>query len=459
MQFEPHDYQRYCIERIIQSPKLALWLDMGLGKTASILTAVKRLRYYLFDVSKALVIAPKKVAEATWDDEAAKWDHLRGLKISQVLGTPQQRKRALATPADIYITNRENTCWLVDYYRNDWPFDLVCLDESTSFKNHAAKRFRALKLVSGKTPRFYELTGTPSPHGYLDLWPQIYLLDGGERLGKTFGGYRERYFEPDKRSRTQIFSYRLKPGAEEAIREKLADIVISMKAEDYLDLPELIEHDVPVRLDAKAKKAYDTLERDLLLEIDEDVIDVGSAAILHNKLQQLCDGAVYDADRKTVELHRCKIDALLETIEGLHGEHALVAYAFQHDRERILEALKNTSLRVRVYTGAEDAQAWNAGEIDILLAHPASCAFGLNLQQGGRHVIWFGHNRSLELYQQFNKRLHRQGQPKPVMVHRLIVKGGEDEDIVKALAGRDDMQSALMEALKARIRRVKEDSK
>lgn len=458
MKFLPHNYQQYCIDRILSDSALGLFLDMGLGKTVITLTAIQELRFHRFAVSRVLVIAPKKVAEATWSKEAAKWDHLKTLRISTVLGSAAKRIRALNTPADIYIINRENVAWLVDHYRNDWPFDMVVLDESSSFKNWRAKRFRALKLVRSRIQRLIELTGTPAPNGLMDLWAQIYLLDGGQRLGKTIGQYRERFFDPDKRSRDQIFSYAPKDGADYTINQAISDLCVSMKADDYLELPDCIAEEMPVVLNITAKKAYERLEKEMLLQVDDSTIDAGSAAVLTGKLLQLCDGAVYDDSGQAVEIHNCKIEAFMELVEMLHGAHALVFYNFQHDRERLKKALSKTGLRVRVYGGAQDDLDWNAGKIDILLAHPASCAYGLNLQDGGHHVIWFGLTWSLELYQQANKRLHRQGQKHPVVVHHLVVQGGVDEDVMSALQDKGDTQEALMQALKARIEKVREET-
>lgn len=410
-------------------------------------------------MARCLVVAPKKVAEATWQREAEQWDHLKHLRIIPVLGSLQKRIRALNTPGDIWVINRENIPWLVDYYRNAWPFDMVVLDESSSFKNAKSKRFKALKMVRPRIRRLVELTGTPAPNGLEDLWAQVYLLDGGERLGKTLTSFREAYFTQDWAHPGQQYrTYTPQDGADSRIRAAISDICVSMKAEDYLELPEYIEDIVPVALDAKAQKAYKTMEQEMLLEVDEQVITAGSAAVLNGKLLQLCSGAVYDGGCAAVEIHRCKIDAFLETVEQLHGEHALVFYWFQHERDRLLAALEDTGLRVRVYTGADDEKAWNAGAVDLLLAHPASCGYGLNLQQGGHHAIWYGYpNWALEIYQQANKRLHRQGQRYPVIVHHLVVQGGMDEAVVAALHDKGDTQEALMQALKARIKKIKNE--
>ncbi len=414
-----------------------------------------KLRFVKFTARVLLIIAPKKVAEATWTTEAKKWEHLKGMRIVPVLGTVQQRLRALATPADAYVINRENVQWLVEHFKNEWPFDMVVLDESSSFKNSQSKRFKALKLVRSRIRRLVELTGTPSSNGLEDLWAQIYLLDGGARLGNTLGAYRDKYFVPGKRNRTTIFNYSPKDGSFEMIKQAISDICISMKASDYLTLPDILYNDIPVMLDSSAKKAYEQLERDLLLQIDENTITAGSAGVLTGKLLQLCNGAIYDENRKPVEIHDCKIEALMELIEQLNGQHALVFYNFQHDRDRILKALAVYKLRVRVYSQAKDEIDWNNGEIDILLAHPASCGYGLNLQRGGHHAIWFGLTWNLEHYDQANKRLHRQGQEQPVVIHRLIVQGRQDEIVAEALKNKGDIQEALLLALKARINKLR----
>ena len=456
MIYEPYPYQQYCAARIVADAAVGLFLDMGLGKTVITLDAINTLRYDRWAVQRVLIIAPKKVAEGTWTKEAQKWEHLRHLRISAVLGSQQKRLRALATPADIYVINRDNVAWLVDYFKNAWPFDMVVLDESSSFKNSQSKRFKALKLVRSRINRLVELTGTPASNGLIDLWAQIYLLDGGARLGRTLGQYRERFFDPGKRSRTQIFSYTPKDGSMEYIQQAIGDICVSMKAEDYLNLPDRMFDDVPVVLDDKARKAYRQLERDLLLELDEGQITAASAGVLTGKLLQLCNGAVYDSEKRPLAIHNCKVEAFLEVLEQLNGQHCLVFYNFQHDRDRLLAALEPLGLRVRVYQNAADEDAWNAGEIDVLLAHPASCAYGLNLQNGGHHIVWFGLTWSLEQYEQANKRLHRQGQRHPVIVHHLVVQGGMDEDVIDSLRAKGDTQEALMAALKARIKKARE---
>lgn len=444
---------------MITDDKLGLMLDMGLGKTIITLTAIQDLIYNRFQVRKVLIVAPKKVAEATWTDEVAKWEHLTLLRTSLVLGSSSKRIKALAKNADIYIINRENVVWLVEYYKNEWPFDMVVLDEWSSFKNHQAKRFKALKWVRNKMKRVVGLTGTPTPNGLIDLWAQVYLLDQGERLEKTIGKYRERYFNPGQRNRTTIFNYEAKEGSNESIHKKIADICISMKAEDYLELPDVIYETVPVVLDPKAKKAYDELEKKMILELEDTDITVAGAAALSNKLQQLANGALYGENREVFEIHDCKLEMFLELIEQLNGKPALVFYNFQHDLSRIQKALEKSGLRVRLLKTPQDQMDWNNKQIDILLAHPASAAYGLNLQAGGNHVVWFGLNWSLELYQQANKRLHRQGQAEKVIIHHLVTKDTRDEDVLAALESKGNIQEELLNSLKVRIEKVKGGNK
>lgn len=406
------------------------------------------------------MIAPKKVAEGTWTKEKDKWDHTKILRVSPVLGSQARRIRALNTPADLYIINRENVVWLVDYYRNAWPFDMVVVDESSSFKSHTAKRFKALASVGSHIDRMVELTGTPSPNGLADLWSQVFLLDGGDRLGKRYTQFRERYFQPDKRGADgMVYDYKVKPGSEESILSRISDICISMKAEDYLQLPDVTYHEIPVQLDVKSQKAYNDLEYKMVLQLpaDEEEISVASAAALSNKLLQLANGAIYDEDHTAHEVHKCKIEAFMELIESLQGKPVLVFYNFQHDRQRLLAALQGTGLRVRELKTPQDEDDWNARKIDILLTHPASSAYGLNLQQGGNHVIWFGLTWNYELYTQANKRLHRQGQQEKVIIHHLICSGTRDEDVMQALQRKENVQNWVMESLKARIRKIKEE--
>ena len=405
-----------------------------------------------------MLIAPKKVAEGTWSKEAAKWDHTNDLKISRVLGTLNQRTKALYEKADIYIINRENVTWLVDYYKNNWDFDMVVIDESSSFKSLTAKRFKSLAAVSQKIDRLVELTGTPSPNGLKDLWSQIYLIDQGQRLEKRYTHFREKYFQAGKRGQDgTVYSYDLKNGSEKTILEKISDICVSMKANDYLTLPDIIYNEIPVVLDTKAKKAYEDLEAQYVLQVsDLEEISVASAAALSNKLLQLANGAVYDEDHTVHEIHKCKIEAFLELVESLQGKPLLVFYNYQHDKERIIKALEKQNLKVRELKITQDEDDWNNKQIDILLTHPASSAYGLNLQQGGNHVCWFGLNWNYELYTQANKRLHRQGQTEKVIIHHLITQETRDEDVMQALERKDNVQNFVMETLKARIEKVKE---
>jgi len=456
MEYRPHHYQSYCIDRVLKDSAIGLFLRPGLGKTSITLTAINILRYFYWRISKALVIAPKKVAEATWSKEAAKWDHLKHLKCVKVLGSESKRIRALNTPADVYIINRENVQWLVDYYQQSWPFDMLVCDESTSFKNHQAKRFKALKLIRRFCRKVVLLTGTPSSNGLIDLWAQIYLLDEGRRLGRTISQYRERYFTTNTHG-GHFTEYNPKSDADSAVLAAISDICISMTAEDYLELPECVEHEIPVMLDEKSKREYDMFERDLLLEIEEDVVTAQGAAVLTNKLLQFCSGAVYGDEKQTLKVHDCKLEAYIELLEEIGGEPCMTFYGFRHDLDRLLERLKKTKLRVRVYSGPQDEDDWNAGKIDVLLTHPSSCAYGLNLQAGGRHVIWFVPNWSFELNDQGRCRLWRQGSEyDKVFVHYLVVQGCVDEDVMAAIRDKANTHEAVMRALKARIKKVRE---
>lgn len=460
-EFIPHKYQLTAINHVINVPKCGLFLDMGLGKTISTLTAIKELKYNRFQVNKVLIIAPKKVAEGTWSKEKDKWNHTKDFRVSLVLGSQQKRIKALSVNADLYIINRENIPWLVDYLRNDWYFDTVVIDESSSFKNSRSKRFKALKMVLPKINRLIELTGTPSPNGVEDLWAQIYLIDQGTRLEKYITHFRAKYMEPNKRNRSQIFDYKIKDGVYDSIINKISDICISMKSEDYLELPDLSYNEIPVILNDKARRDYDKMERDFVLELEgaEDEITAVNAAALSNKLLQISNGAVYDSSGVYTEVHDAKIDSFLELVERLQGKSLLVFYNFQHDRDRIKKALEKSDLVVKELKTTQDEDDWNAGKIDILLTHPASAAYGLNLQEGGNHVCWFGLSWNLEHYQQANKRLHRQGQKEKVIIHHLVTQGTRDEDVMRALDNKAGVQEEIMQSLKARIKKVKEGVK
>lgn len=448
MKYIPYDYQKYALDFILNQKAAGIFLDCGLGKTVITLTAIVELMHNRFEVVRPLVIAPLRVAESIWDAEAKKWDHLKHLRIAKVLGSKEERIQALNTAADIYVINRENTKWLVDYYKNNWPFDMVVLDELSSFKSHRAQRFKALRKVRPLCKRVVGLTGTPAPNGLIDLWSQVYLLDSGKRLGKTITGYRQRYFLPDKRNHNVIFTYKPKEGAEEAIYNKLSDICISMKSGDYLNIPERIDNIVPVTLPSKAMEQYRKLERDLLLPLLNGDVVAGSAAVLTNKLLQITGGAVYDEDGKVQVLHDEKLKALEDLVEAANGKPVLVYYAYRHELERIKKHLD-----CRVLDKPKDIEDWNKGEIPVMLAHPASAGHGLNLQAGGSTIIWFGLPWSLELYQQANARIHRQGQRNTVVVHHLVARGTIDEDVMQVLKNKEAGQDALLDAMKARIYR------
>ena len=457
--FKPYLYQQRCIDRIVSSESTALFLDCGLGKTIITLMAIRELKYEQLSVSKVLVIAPKKVAEATWTTEAASWIQTKNLTFSKVLGTAKQRRDALDLDADIYLINRENVKWLTDYFRKQgpldetWPFDMVVIDESSGFKNPKAQRVKALAKARPYIDRIVELTGTPSPNGLLDLWAQIYLLDQGERLGRRYSGFRERYFEPGRRNQQIVFEWIAKPGATDAVLKKISDICVHMSADDYLQLPDLIYDDVSVALTDPSQKLYDEMEKQMILETADDAeITAFSAAALTNKLLQISNGAVYDEDGVYHELHDEKLEMLQELLEKLGDQHAVIYYSFRHDLDRLKKALGGD---VRELKTEADIRDWNAGKIKYLLAHPASAGYGLNLQQGGHHVIWFGLTWSYEQYLQANKRLHRQGQKHPVIVHHLICAGTIDGIVLKALHLKERGQNYVLEALKAKKEAVK----
>lgn len=415
------------------------------------MTALDQL-LWLGEVNKVLVIAPLRVAEDTWSTEVEKWDHLSHLKISKILGKEKDRIMAISRQADIYVINRENVEWLVALLFNKWPFDMVVIDELSSFKSSKSKRFRALKKVRPYFKRIVGLTGTPAPNSLIDLWPQLYLLDGGQRLGKTITGFKEQYFKPDKMNGHIVYSYKLREGAEEAIHNKISDLCISMMAKDYLDIPERIDNIININLPTKAKDMYKALEKDLVVALEEKDIVASNAAVLANKLLQITNGAIYAEDKSVIEVHDEKIKALLDIIESANGKPVLVFYNFKHDCARILAQLAKSKLKSVVLDGSDDIKKWNAGKIPILLTHPASAGHGLNLQYGGNIIVWFGLTWSLELYQQANARLHRQGQTETVIIHHLIAKGTVDEDVMKALANKEVNQSILLEAVKARLK-------
>jgi SNF2 family DNA or RNA helicase len=451
IKYNPHNYQAYSTDFIINHKAAGLFLEQGLGKTVITLTAIWILLYDYFDATKVLVIAPLRVARDTWSRECEKWEHLRGLSISKVLGSERERKMALYQKADIYVINRENVEWLIK--NKEWDFDTVIIDELSSFKSPSSKRFRALKKVRHKIKRIVGLTGTPAPNGLLDIWSQIYLLDGGERLGRTYSGYRSRYFHPQKYVNGGIpTDYQINEDAEEKIYEKISDICISMKALEYLKMPECIFNKVPIELDEKEMKLYRQLERDLLLPLDDSEVDAVNAAVLSNKLLQMAGGAVYDEFGDVKTIHDKKLDALEDLIEAANGKPVLVYYGFKHERDRI----KNR-FDVGEINTSEDIAKWNRGEMQIALCHPASTGHGLNLQDGGCTIIWFSMTWSLELYQQANARLWRQGQKQTVVIHHIIAKNTIDERVMIALENKDTSQAALIEAVRAQIQKQREE--
>lgn len=448
MEFKPHEYQKMAIEKIYETPRCGLFLEMGLGKTVITLTALEDMIYNSFEVGKVLVIAPLRVAEDTWSRESAKWEHLKHLRIAKILGTAAQRRAALAAEADIYIINRENVVWLCNELSvaGGWIFDAVVIDELSSFKSPKAQRFKALRRYITRSSRVIGLTGTPAPNGLIDLWSQIYLLDGGERLGRTVTGFRERYFLPDKRNQTTIFSYKPKENADNAIWSKLSDICVSMRTEDWLTLPERIDNVVTVHMTDKQRAAYEKFERDRYIQFIEGEISAVSAAALTNKLLQYSNGAMYKTDGGYIETCEGKLDALEDIIEAANGKPVLCFYSYKHDLARI----QNRFPQAVKLSSAEDIERWNNGEIELLLAHPAGAGHGLNLQAGGNIIVWFGLTWSLELYQQANARLYRQGQKNAVIIHHLLTENTVDERVYQSLQDKGEVQDDLLDALKAK---------
>ncbi|MEG2936152.1 MAG: DEAD/DEAH box helicase [Clostridium sp.] len=444
MKYVPHEYQKYAEEFIINNPSCGLLLDMGLGKTVITLTSLWLLMFEYFEINKVLVIAPLRVAQDTWSRECKKWDHLQGIKISKVLGTEAERRKALLAKADIYVINRENIEWLCNNY--DFDFDMVVIDELSSFKSPTSKRFKALRKVRPKIKRMVGLTGTPAPNSLMDLWSEINLLDMGERLGRYVRSFRDMYFLPDRRCGQVIYSYRLKEGAEEKIHKKISDICVSMKACDYLNMPDKIQNIVEVEMSLKEKKLYNNLEKEMFIPFGNGNIDAVNAAALSNKLLQMANGAVYDEKKAVKEIHSRKLEALEDLIEGANGKPVLIFYSYRHDKERIAKRFKVQELLI-----SEDIEKWNKGEIPIGVAHPASAGHGLNLQEGGSTIIWFGLTWSLELYQQANGRLWRQGQKSTVVIHHIVTKGTMDEHVMKSLREKRRGQDSLINAVKARL--------
>lgn len=482
MKFRPHDYQKRIIDRIVRQKRLALLLDMGTGKTACTLWACRWIMSGLMECERALVIAPLKVAESTWPGEIAKWDDFKGMRASLVLGSEEERLAALRKPAEIYVINRENSAWLADLYAKkpgSWPFGMLIIDESSSFKNRAAKRWKAAKEMAIATPRVLLLTGTPAPNGLEDLWAQIYLIDQGERLGRTITAYRQRYFHPGAHKGMVVYEYLANSGAEDEIYRRISDVAISIRAQDVLDVPKRIDEQETVDLPKGIRYLMKKMEDDYLMRIDEKTITAASAGVVANKLLQIADGAVYvekassgaaviDTDKGSfrtklgtqetdgepwLEIHDLKIRAAQRIVEDNDGQNVLIYYNFKFDRDRLTEALGE--YKPRILGGPKDVEDWNKGRIRVLLANPASSAFGINLQEGGHIIIWLTPIWNLELTQQADARLIRQGQRHPVLVYRIVAKGTQDEAVIKALGGKATTQDGLIKAVRLRIREAK----
>lgn len=447
MKYFPHDYQRYATDFIINNPISAVLLEMGLGKSVISLSAINELMLDYFDVSRTLVIAPLRVAISTWPEEIKKWKHLKYLTYSVVTGSEKERLDALKKPAHIYIINRENVDWLITKSGFKWFFDMVVIDELSSFKSYQAKRFKSLLKARPKVKRIVGLTGTPSSNGLMDLWAEFRLLDMGERLGKFIGQYRERYFKPDKRNGPIIYSYKPLPNAENVLYKRISDITVSMKAEDYLKMPGKINNEVFVNLSDKEREIYETLKKDLVVSIKDKDIDAVNAAALSNKLLQMASGSVYDENKNMIHIHDRKLDALEDLIEGANGKPVLIAYWYKSDLKRIKEKFDVKELKT-----SEDFRKWNNKEIKVALIHPASAGHGLNLQAGGSTLIWFSLTWSLELYEQTNARVYRQGQKETVVIYHILAKDTIDEDVIKALENKNKTQAALIDAVKANLK-------
>ncbi|MCK5640156.1 MAG: DEAD/DEAH box helicase [Gammaproteobacteria bacterium] len=455
-----HNYQNGATDHILDNTHSALFMDMGLGKTVCTLTAIDKLLFEELEISKVLVVAPKRVAENVWDAECAEWPHLSRLKISKVVGTEKQRQAALAVKAHIYTIGRDNVAWLCGLYGGSMlPFDMLVIDELSSFKNPKSVRFKALRKVQPSLHRVVGLTGTPAPNGLIDLWSQLYLLDRGERLGKFITDFRDRFFTPGERNGHIVYKYNLRKDTENIIHEKISDICISMKAKDYLELPGRVDNIIKIPFPPDVQQKYDDFEREQVLHLfgdseERESISAINAAVLSNKLLQFANGAIYDEDRNVHELHKLKLEAAKELVEDANGKPVLIAWTYRHDMTRLKKHLKKYDPR-ELKTG-EDIKDWNNGKIQVLLMHPASGGHGLNLQAGGNIIIWFGQTWSLELYQQLNARLDRQGQKEVVVLNRLVASKTMDEDVIKATAGKDRTQSSLMDAVSARISKYME---
>lgn len=450
-----HKYQKVCVEHIISHPFCGVFLDMGLGKTISTLTAIEELKYDYCEIDTVLIIAPKRVAETVWEEEAKKWDHTKHLTFSKIIGTERQRLAALKVKADVHIISRDNIAWLCSLYAAKLPYDMLVIDELSSFKAHQTQRFKSLRLARPWFKRVVGLTGTPAPNGLINLWSQMYLIDRGERLEKTITAYRSRYFRPGASNGYVVYSYKLLSDSERLIQERIKDICISMRAEDYLEMPERIDNFVRVTMPDKLMDAYKKFEQENVItlanEIEEGTTTVNAvnAAALSNKLLQFANGAMYDENKNVVPIHDLKLEALKEIIEAADGKPVLVAWTYQFDRDRIKNYFR--SMAPRELKTAEDINDWNAGKVRLMLAHPASAGHGINLQAGGNIIVWYGLTWSLELYQQFNARLYRQGQKQRTIIHHIVNTGTHDEDVVRALKSKDKTQNNLMNSIKAKL--------
>lgn len=450
-----HKYQKVCVEHIISHPFCGVFLDMGLGKTISTLTAIEELKYDYCEIDTVLIIAPKRVVETVWEEEAKKWDHTKHLTFSKIIGTERQRLAALKVKADVHIISRDNIAWLCSLYAAKLPYDMLVIDELSSFKAHQTQRFKSLRLARPWFKRVVGLTGTPAPNGLINLWSQMYLIDRGERLEKTITAYRSRYFRPGASNGYVVYSYKLLSDSERLIQERIKDICISMRAEDYLEMPERIDNFVRVTMPDKLMDAYKKFERENVItlanEIEEGTTTVNAvnAAALSNKLLQFANGAMYDENKNVVPIHDLKLEALKEIIEAADGKPVLVAWTYQFDRDRIKNYFR--SMAPRELKTAEDINDWNAGKVRLMLAHPASAGHGINLQAGGNIIVWYGLTWSLELYQQFNARLYRQGQKQRTIIHHIVNTGTHDEDVVRALKSKDKTQNNLMNSIKAKL--------
>lgn len=458
-----HNYQRVCVQHIIDHPFCGVFLDMGLGKTISTLTAINELKYDYCEINTVLVIAPKRVAETVWEEEAKSWDHTRHLKFSKIIGTEKQRLAALKVSADVYVISRDNVSWLCSLYAARLPFDMLVIDELSSFKSHQTQRFKALRLARVWFKRVVGLTGTPAPNGLINLWSQMYLIDRGQRLEKTITAYRSRYFRPGASNGYVVYTYNLLPEAEQLIHDRIKDICISMRAEDYLEMPERIDNFVKVTMPPQLQDAYKRFERESIITFVNDIlqekmtVNAVNAATLSNKLLQFANGAMYGENKEVIYIHDLKLEALKEIIETAEGKPVLVAWTYQFDRDRLMSYFRN--LCPRELKTAKDIEDWNNGKVQLMLAHPASAGHGLNLQAGGNIIVWYGLTWSLELYQQFNSRLYRQGQKNRTIIHHIVTMCTHDEDVVWALRSKDKTQNNLMNSIKAKIDKYKSSMK